>query len=159
MAWAHRFRSRAHVLFHPTRPKITRYRSEPRQDLKRKRIWPYCKVCPTKPVLVTNRASTFSGASPSFTGCERGNRKKPRRSVGVEHSRLLPVSLKERLAFSRRKPRATLKKGPSKVQKTSTPGEGILTKPPALARPFLSENPRSSVLVRWSALLCLPSIL
>jgi len=56
-------------------------------DLKWQRIWSYCKVCPKKPIPVTSRASTFSGASRSFMRCERGNLKYRRRSVGVEHSR------------------------------------------------------------------------
>jgi hypothetical protein len=112
-----------------------------------------------EPNAVTSPVSTFSGASRSFMRFDLRNRQNHRRSVGVEYSRLLPVSLKERLALSRRKPRATLKKGPGKAHKTSTPCEGISTKPPALGRPCLSRNPRSSGLVRWSALLCLPSIL
>jgi hypothetical protein len=55
--------------------------------LKRKCIFSHYKVCPEKPALVTNRASTFSGASPSFTRCEHENRKKHPRSAAVEQLR------------------------------------------------------------------------
>jgi hypothetical protein len=58
-------------------------------DLKWRRIWPYCKVCPRKPVPTTSRASTFSGASRSFTRREQENReKKHPRFVAVEQLRV-----------------------------------------------------------------------
>ena len=73
-------------------------------DLKRQRIWSYCKVCPTKPLPITSRVSTFSDVMHSFTRCEPGKRKNNRRSVGVEWWRPFTASiLRGRLGSYRRK--------------------------------------------------------
>jgi hypothetical protein len=55
--------------------------------IKRQRIRSYYRTCPRKKALATSHVTKFSGASRSFTRCDRENLKNDRRFVAVEQSR------------------------------------------------------------------------
>src|SRR5215510_4238659 len=77
----------------------------------------------------------------------------PQSWFGVEHrSRLLPfipVSLEEALAFLTAKTTRNTVEGSGQSSEDIHTSEGVPTKPPAPARPYLSRSPRSSVPVHW----------